>query len=279
MFAYAIKHQDYVSRNPRHPNPVKPIDKLPEPDWEITFLSLDQVHCQLVALESYVLERLPDKHPNVTPRSPGLIHVLQPMVAMLIYAGLRREEILWLTKQDVDLHNRLIRIYSKTIKGEYWQPKNRKNRVIPISNSLLKYLENYEPNTSSPWFFPSPSGLQWDTENFSRAIRNVNRLTELVWTENDPHAGKKAGATWSCNDFRHTFGSQLAMRGHSLYKISELMGNSPEVCRKHYAHLMPESLRECVEFDKPTDHSLLPQLRIIEREDSEEIGKPVMPAG
>jgi hypothetical protein len=34
----------------------------------------------------------------------------------------------------------------------------------------------------------------------------------------------------------------------SLYKISELMGNSPEIARKHYAHLMPESLTDCVEF-------------------------------
>jgi hypothetical protein len=26
------------------------------------------------------------------------------------------------------------------------------------------------------------------------------------------------------------------------------MGNSPEICRKHYAALLPESLVECVEF-------------------------------
>jgi hypothetical protein len=33
-----------------------------------------------------------------------------------------------------------------------------------------------------------------------------------------------------------------------LYKISKIMGNSPQVCEKHYAALQPESLYESVEF-------------------------------
>ena len=49
-------------------------------------------------------------------------------------------------------------------------------------------------------------------------------------------------------DFRHTFGSQLAQKGESLYKIAELMGNSPEICRRHYAALMPEKMHDVVEF-------------------------------
>ena len=40
------------------------------------------------------------------------------------------------------------------------------------------------------------------------------------------------------------------MKGESLYKISKIMGNSPQVCQKHYAALMPESLYESVEFEK-----------------------------
>lgn len=53
---------------------------------------------------------------------------------------------------------------------------------------------------------------------------------------------------WTCLDFRHTFGSQLAMKGESLYKISVLMGNSPEICRRHYAALIPETMVDSVEF-------------------------------
>lgn len=36
------------------------------------------------------------------------------------------------------------------------------------------------------------------------------------------------------------------MKGESLYKIATLMGNSPEICRRHYAGL--ESLHTTFEF-------------------------------
>ena len=48
--------------------------------------------------------------------------------------------------------------------------------------------------------------------------------------------------------YRHTFGSHLAQKGVSFYKISEMMGNSPEICRKHYAALTPQEMHEEVEF-------------------------------
>ena len=38
------------------------------------------------------------------------------------------------------------------------------------------------------------------------------------------------------------------MKGEWLYKISILMGNSPEICRRHFAALAPEALEDNVEF-------------------------------
>jgi len=58
-------------------------------------------------------------------------------------------------------------------------------------------------------------------------------------------------------DFRHTFGSQLAMKGESLYKISTLMGNSPDICRRHYAALIPETLTDSVEFCTTTSSKFM----------------------
>jgi hypothetical protein len=61
-------------------------------------------------------------------------------------------------------------------------------------------------------------------------------------------ANQAAGLPWTCLEYRHTFGSQLAMKGESLNKIATLMGNSPEICRRHYAALLPESLHGSVAF-------------------------------
>jgi integrase len=46
------------------------------------------------------------------------------------------------------------------------------------------------------------------------------------------------------NAFRHTFGSLLAQAGVSLDKISAWMGNTPEVCRRHYAEFVPRDARD-----------------------------------
>jgi len=59
---------------------------------------------------------------------------------------------------------------------------------------------------------------------------------------------KEHGLSWSCLDVRHTLGSQLAIKGESLYKISALMRNSPQICRRHYAALITEDLAPNVEF-------------------------------
>ena len=53
------------------------------------------------------------------------------------------------------------------------------------------------------------------------------------------------------------------MKGESLYKISTLMGNSPEICRRHYAALLPESLQACVDFDDRPDERSGPGLKLV----------------
>ena len=197
-------------------NPASAVERYKEDELEILYLSMPDIDAQLAALAGY-------------PQ-------LQTMVALYIYAGLRREEALWLTKRDVDLkagkYGR-INIRSKVIGDKSWKPKTV-NRTVPISSVLRSYLDRYIPIASDDnWFFQSPEGVWWHPDNFSRDLRNRNRENCL---------------TWSCDEYRHTFGSHLAIKGESLFKISKLMGNSPEICRKHYATLSPESLIDSVEF-------------------------------
>ncbi|MBL4701905.1 MAG: site-specific integrase [Phycisphaeraceae bacterium] len=108
----------------------------------------------------------------------------------------------------------MIRVQAKTINGQYWQPKTKRNRAVPISQSLRQYLDRYTPlENNHSLYFPSPKGELWDPDNFSSDLRKANKATHLQWAS---------------LDYRHTFGSQLAQKGVSLYKISTLMGNSPK---------------------------------------------------
>ena len=203
-------------RFPENENPVAAVERLRETASTIRFLTLDDVRTQLDVLRP---------HPPI-----------RAMVGTYIYAGLRREEALWLTHDDIDLAAAMIRVRAKTVSGMFWEPKTKLNRAVPISKALAIILADHEPIRDAPWFFTSPRGCQWDPDNFAARLRWINA---------------SAGLPWSCLDFRHTFGSLLAQRGVSLFKISELMGNSPEICRRHYAALIPEQMADVVEFDTP----------------------------
>ena len=220
LFNWAMS-QKHV-RMPGSINPAAAVERRSEHAPDIRYLTLANIDEQLKAVAS--------------------ASQLESMVAVLIYAGLRREELLWLTKADVELdhinYGGLLRIRAKTIAERFWQPKTKVNRVVPISGSLYALLKNYHPATSDHgWYFPSPAGKWWDPDNFSADLRGVNQASSLQW---------------GCLDFRHTFGSQLAQKGVSLYKIATLMGNSPEICRRHYAALVPEAMTSEVEFARPT---------------------------
>jgi len=216
LFEYAIKHHGFQSPDPRHPNPAKCVDQIPEAAPTIRSLTTEQIVEQLQAV----------RHDPV----------LHAAVAIFIYAGLRRSEVCWLSREDVDLEKRLIRIEAKARGLEKWQPKTRRNRAVPISRTLAGILCDYFTPGWSPWYLPSPRGKRWDPDNLSKRLRNLKQ---------------QAGLPWTCLDFRHTFGSQLAQKGLSLYKISALMGNSPEICRRHYAAIIPEVMHEEVEFSDP----------------------------
>lgn len=220
LFNFAADHKGYVCPDRRYRNPAAGVRRQKVAAPQITWLTTEAITKQLQALESNLL--------------------LQAMVATYIYAGLRREEALWLTPEDVDLDARLIRVRAKTVAGQSWQPKTKRNRAVPISKALLPYLQQHALRRDKrfTWFFTAPAGGRWDPDNFSQDLKALN---------------EKAGLSWSCLDYRHTFGSLLAQKGESLYKIAELMGNSPEICRRHYAALVPEKMHDVVEFGSASD--------------------------
>jgi len=216
LFSYAIEHHGYVCPDRRYRNPAEGVKRIREPAPIITWLTYDDIARQLKVLEGQP--------------------TLRALVATYLYAGLRREEALWLTPDDVDLDRRMIQVCAKRIEGAFWQPKTKQNRSVPISKALLSILRDHKPEAESIWFFSTAAGRRWNPDDFSHRLRMINREHDL---------------SWSCLDFRHTFGSHLAQKGESLYKIAQLMGNSPEICRRHYAALVPEEMHDVVEFEAP----------------------------
>lgn len=196
-------------------NPLEDIRPPRLPEREIRFLSLEQIDACLQAVRG---------------------DLLAPLVTCAIYSGLRREELCWLLWEDVDLTpaKPLLQVRSKTVDGLSWMPKTKRNRYVPIHSRLLGVLlREQRKRRRSPWVFPSPWGRRWHPDNLG------HRLVRLM---------KSLGLPWGFLVFRHTYGSQLATNGVSLYKISKLMGNSARVAERHYASLLTQDLHEDIEF-------------------------------
>lgn len=211
MMNYAIRH-GYIRENP-----IKVIEKFKVTDKPINFIETKED-----------IDRVLNTFKG---------DILYPYVATAVFTGMRRTEMCWLTWDDIDFKNKIIHVRPKTINGESWEPKTKKSRIVPISEKtgylqlLVEHFSKRDPEIT--WVFPSPEGYRWNQDNVTHRYNKIRRKANLPWT---------------ILDLRHTFGSQLVMRGVSLYKVSTLMGNSPEICRKHYAALMPQQMHGDVEF-------------------------------
>jgi integrase len=157
--------------------------------------------------------------------------VLFAPVAIAIFAGLRRSEIIWLTWEDVDLERRVIAVRPKVLRGTRYETKTGKSRAVPISPELHPILAALPRKTE--FVCCTPTGLQWQPNHLSNRLRMLLKFRKLAY---------------AFNTFRHTFGSQLAQKGLSLFKICTLMGNTEEVCRQHYAALAIDEMQEEVSF-------------------------------
>lgn len=107
-------------------------------------------------------------------------------------SGLRRNEILYLTWADIDFEIKRLGVTAKKPTKEIieWQPKNRRNRIVPISDetvSLLAKMQAYA-TAGHPYVFISPQRLErifwrrkhgmWNSR--SEPINNIARkFTEI----------------------------------------------------------------------------------------------------
>lgn len=154
-------------------------------------------------------------------------------VPVAFYAGMRREEVYRMQWEDIDFKARIITVPIT---------KTKRLRKIPLNRALGKILKKIPASQRTGPVAPLPDGTGSRNDRANTLIRIVRRLAKQ---KRSPVPQEHIG--W--NVFRHTFGSLLAQGGVSLDKISALMGNTPEVCRRHYAHFVPRD-RHDEDIDK-----------------------------
>lgn len=132
--------------------------------------------------------------------------VYLPAVALGAFAGLRPEEIIGrngkegLRWEDINWEAGLIRIHPRT-------SKTHQGRAVPINDALAAWLE------------PRPEGLVVDAPPLTH--RETGRL-------------KKLGHRWAHDILRHSYATYRLALHRNLWEVSNEMGNSPAILKKHY---------------------------------------------
>lgn len=114
---------------------------------------------------------------------------------ILIGCGSRITETLQIEKKDVDVENGTLLLRNT---------KNRKERIIPMTESLVRRCREYMCSSqsissfnSSRWFLPNKKGLPYNSSTAYVLYRKVLRLSDIS------HGGRGKGPR--LHDLRHTF--------------------------------------------------------------------------
>lgn len=135
-------------------------------------------------------------------------HRNRAMLAVMLYAGLRKGEVLRLEVSHIDLQAGTLLVH---------RGKGAKDRLVPLAAALTGYLHSYldertRAGRQSPFLFTplrkdralTPSGFR----------RMVDRMREATGIAFSPHR------------LRHTFATLMLEGGCDLFSLKEMMGHS-----------------------------------------------------
>lgn len=149
----------------------------------------------------------------------GYADRLKPLVLLSLNTGIRRGEAFALTWDRVNLLSATPII---TIEGK--SSKTNSTRHIPLNREALEVLTAWKKQQGGRGYvFPGDDGKQ---------LQSVRSSWEQVLVD-----AKISDFRW--HDLRHTFASNLAIAGESLYVIQQLLGHKTPKMTMRYAHLSP----------------------------------------
>ena len=160
-------------------------------------------------------------------------------------SGLRRNEILHLTWADVDLEQHRIKVQAKRATAEIlaWEPKNRKNRVVPMSYETARLLVDMQVDAPEfhPYIFVSPERL--DRIKKRRKISKWHARSEVVNNLRERFITIRSHANvakCTIHDLRRSAITNWA-RQLPIQVVQTLVGHADiKTTRKYYLAVRPE---------------------------------------
>jgi integrase/recombinase XerC len=147
----------------------------------------------------------------------------------LYSTGVRAGELIGINHEDINRHDRLIRI----------RGKGRKERIVPVGKRALEAIDAYSARrsgrASSSAVFTNASGKRLTARTVQRILGNYRKKLGLP-QKASPHT------------LRHSFATHMLESGADLRAIQELLGHASLSTTQRYTHVNLDSLMET--YDK-----------------------------
>ncbi len=164
----------------------------------------------------------------------------QAIIELLFASGLRVSELTSLTLQDINFRERFMRVIGK----------RDKERLVPISQSALKSLNNYledvrkkllnknQTTNKLNYVFLNNYGEQLTSRGVEYILHSIEKKTG-VYLKLHPHK------------FRHSFATHMLNQGADLKTIQEILGHESLSTTQIYTHVSLEQMKKIYDISFP----------------------------
>ncbi|HMS34144.1 MAG TPA: tyrosine-type recombinase/integrase [Ignavibacteria bacterium] len=163
------------------------------------------------------------------------VSILDKAIIELFYStGIRLSELINLRLDNVNFHNRTIKVFGK----------GSKERIVPFGKEAEKAVRNYLSIrdicdlNKSEFLFISAAGKKLYPMKVNRLIRkNLSLVTDIK--KKSPHI------------LRHSFATHLLDNGADIRAVKELLGHESLSTTQVYTHITPERLKKAYKQSHP----------------------------
>jgi integrase/recombinase XerD len=186
-----LHQREYIKENPFR------YMKRPTVVWDdLKYLKKENIERIFSALHNPILTT-----PLIVKRNLALFYVL-------LFCGLRREELILLQLRDIDLERKILTVRAET-------SKIPRTRHIPLHSTVVMYLKEYIKERkayTTPYVFVSRIRDEGVTFHGLTAILHSTK--------------KRSGVQFHLHQFRHTFAVNFLKSSNNIVKLKQLMGHS-----------------------------------------------------
>lgn len=189
---------------------VPEIQQLQVPERAVPFFTLEELDNLVAAIEEDWARRF---------------------VLFAFSTGMRRNEIIYLTRQNVDLERRLAYVRNTN----EFTTKSRKERIVPLNHTAYSLIRECRAG----YVFVDGKGRRIDPRRITQAVRDA---VDAAGLNNRLHL----------HSLRHSFCTILLQAGATFQEVQRLAGHSTVAVTERYNHMVSEGLHAAVErLDRP----------------------------